>query len=82
MSVGRDGASDAVSFLRAGVPAVEFGPTGAGHHGPEEWVSIGSLGRYRQALTDFVMQLPAKLDEHAPADAPAAPLRAVEGGRA
>ena len=40
MSVGRDGASDAVSFLRAGVPAVEFGPTGAGHHGPEEWVSI------------------------------------------
>jgi len=82
MSVGRDGASDAVSFLRAGVPAVEFGPTGAGHHGPEEWVSIGSLGRYRQALTDFVMQLPAKLDEFAGADAPAAPLRAVEGGRA
>ena len=40
MSVGRDGASDAVSFLRAGVPAVEFGPTGSGHHGPEEWVSI------------------------------------------
>jgi succinyl-diaminopimelate desuccinylase len=28
MSVGRDGASDAVSFLAAGVPAVEFGPTG------------------------------------------------------
>jgi len=80
MSVGRDGASDAVSFLRAGVPAVEFGPTGAGHHGPEEWVSIASLGRYRQALTDFVLQLPAKLDELA--DAPATPLRAVEGGRA
>ena len=34
MSVGRDGASDAVSFLRVGVPAVEFGPVGAGHHGP------------------------------------------------
>ena len=34
MSVGRDGASDAVSFLRAGVPAVEFGPIGDGHHGP------------------------------------------------
>jgi succinyl-diaminopimelate desuccinylase len=82
MSVGRDGASDAVSFLRAGVPAVEFGPSGAGHHGPEEWVSISSLGRYRQALTDFVMQLPAKLDELAPADAAPAPLRAVEGGRA
>ncbi len=75
-SVGRDGASDAVSFLRAGVPAVEFGPAGAGHHGPEEWVSISSLARYRQALTDFVLQLPAKLERPE-----GAPLRAVEGGR-
>ena len=54
ISVGRDGASDVVSFLDAGVPAVEFGPTGHGHHGPEEWVSISSLGRYRKALVDFV----------------------------
>ena len=45
ISVGRDGASDAISFLEAGVPAVEFGPAGGGHHGPEEWVSIRSLGR-------------------------------------
>ena len=29
MSVGRDGASDAASFIEAGIPAVEFGPTGA-----------------------------------------------------
>ncbi len=28
----------------AGVPAVEFGPVGGGHHGPQEWVSIASLG--------------------------------------
>jgi succinyl-diaminopimelate desuccinylase len=69
-----------VSFLRAGVPAVEFGPAGGGHHGPEEWVSVPSLGRYRQALTDFVLQLPAKLDELA--DVTPAPLRAVEGGLA
>ena len=54
MSVGRDGASDAVSFLRAGVPAVEFGPLGAGHHGPEEWVSVSSLHTYRQALESFL----------------------------
>jgi succinyl-diaminopimelate desuccinylase len=53
ISVGRDGTSDAISFLQAGVPAVEFGPTGAGHHGPEEWVSISSLERYRKALVDF-----------------------------
>src|SRR3954452_10176741 len=54
MSVGRDGASDAVSFLRVGVPAVEFGPIGAGHHGPEEWVSVSSLDGYRRALERFM----------------------------
>jgi succinyl-diaminopimelate desuccinylase len=57
MSVGRDGASDAVSFLRVGVPAVEFGPIGAGHHGPEEWVSLSSLESYRQALQSFLTTL-------------------------
>ena len=50
LSIGRDGASDAISFLEAGIPAVEFGPVGGGHHGPQEWVSISSLRRYRQAL--------------------------------
>ena len=34
VSIGRDGASDAISFLEAGIPAVEFGPVGGGHHGP------------------------------------------------
>ncbi len=57
MSVGRDGASDAISFLEAGVPAVEFGPVGGGHHGPEEWVSISSLSTYRRALGDFLTGL-------------------------
>jgi succinyl-diaminopimelate desuccinylase len=78
MSIGRDGASDAISFLTAGVPAVEFGPAGEGHHGPEEWVSIASLARYRQALTEFVSCLPAALER---ADEPVE-LRAVEGGLA
>jgi succinyl-diaminopimelate desuccinylase len=63
MSVGRDGASDAVSFLRAGVPAVEFGPVGAGHHGPAEWVSVSSLETYRQALESFLLAIPDRLDE-------------------
>jgi succinyl-diaminopimelate desuccinylase len=76
LSVGRDGASDAICFLHAGIPAVEFGPVGAGHHGPDEWVSLASLARYRQALVDFVQTLPAYL-----ARPPAAGLRAVEGGR-
>ena len=63
MSVGRDGASDAVSFLRVGVPAVEFGPVGAGHHGPEEWVSVSSLETYRQALESFLRAIPVRLDD-------------------
>ena len=63
MSVGRDGASDAVSFLRVGVPAVEFGPVGAGHHGPEEWVSVSSLETYRQALDSFLRAIPGQLGD-------------------
>ena len=62
MSVGRDGASDAVSFLRVGVPAVEFGPVGAGHHGPEEWVSVSSLDAYRQSLEAFLHSLPDRIE--------------------
>jgi succinyl-diaminopimelate desuccinylase len=61
-SVGRDGASDAVSFLRVGVPAVEFGPLGEGHHGPREWVSVSSLHAYRQTLETFLRSLPVRLE--------------------
>lgn len=62
MSVGRDGASDAVSFLRLGVPAVEFGPAGEGHHGPEEWVSVSSLETYRQTLESFLRAIPDRIE--------------------
>jgi succinyl-diaminopimelate desuccinylase len=61
VSVGRDGASEAINFIAAGVPAVEFGPTGSGHHGPGEWVSISSLALYKQALVDFVRLIPKRL---------------------
>jgi succinyl-diaminopimelate desuccinylase len=56
-AVGRDGSSEASIFLDAGVPAVEFGPTGGGHHGPEEWVSIESLSSYREALVCFAKSI-------------------------
>ena len=69
-SVGRDGASDAVSFLKAGVPAVEFGPIGGGHHGPDEWVSVSSLSNYRGAIVDFVNSLPASLAGFRNGDSP------------
>jgi len=61
ISVGRHGASDAISFLDAGIPAVEFGPVGDAHHGPEEWVSIASLDQYRRALVAFAGLVPARL---------------------
>jgi succinyl-diaminopimelate desuccinylase len=62
MSVGRDGASDAVSFLRVGVPAVEFGPVGEGHHGPAEWVSVSSLVAYQRTLEGFLRAIPDRLE--------------------
>jgi succinyl-diaminopimelate desuccinylase len=61
ISIGRDGASDIVSFLEAGTPGVEFGPIGGGHHGPDEWVSISSLERYQRALVEFVNAIPKRL---------------------
>ena len=75
LSVGRDGASDAASFIEAGIPAVEFGPLGGGHHGPEEWVSISAMARYRHALTRFIHELPLWLDrpQHGA-------LRSIDGG--
>jgi succinyl-diaminopimelate desuccinylase len=94
MSVGRDGASDAVAFMAAGIPAVEFGPDGAGHHGPEEWVSVSSLARYRRSLVSFVRLLPIWL-ERPEGEGPRQPvatdvdgdfggsgLKAIDGGRA
>jgi succinyl-diaminopimelate desuccinylase len=83
MSVGRDGASDAASFIEVGIPAVEFGPLGGGHHGPDEWVSLSSLRSYRRALADFVRALPDWLAQ--PRGGEAAPgqgLTALEGGLA
>ncbi len=93
LSVGREGASDAAAFLSVGIPAVEFGPAGEGHHGPEEWVSISSLARYRRALGEFVRTLPMYLEQAPVAQARTpdtysgaqaveeARLRALPGGR-
>jgi succinyl-diaminopimelate desuccinylase len=79
VSVGRDGASEVAAFLAVGIPAVEFGPAGAGHHGPEEWVSLSSLARYRRALGDFARTLPMWLEQDGAVETG---LRAIEGGLA
>jgi succinyl-diaminopimelate desuccinylase len=78
LSIGRDGASDVIWFLAAGVPAVEFGPVGSGHHGPGEWVSLSSLGHYRRTLGHFV----AGLGRQAAGGVGRPALRAVDGGLA
>lgn len=54
MCVGRDGTNDGVYFLKRGIPSVEFGPIGGGHHGPHEKVSIKSLHEYRLSLLHFL----------------------------
>ena len=53
-------------------------PPARGHHGPDEWVSIESLARYRQALVDFVRHRARRLERRRGAGG----LRAVEGGLA
>jgi succinyl-diaminopimelate desuccinylase len=57
VGVGRHGASDIVYFQRVGIPGVEFGPIGDGHHGPKEFVVSSSLETYRQMLVQFVQIL-------------------------
>ena len=86
ISVGRDGASDAASFIEAGIPAVEFGPVGAGHHGPEEWVSlaVARRGTGRRSGTSFASCLcgsrtPALRGLPRPRRRRRRPLRAIDG---
>ncbi|MFY9488254.1 MAG: M20/M25/M40 family metallo-hydrolase [Solirubrobacterales bacterium] len=55
--VGRDGSSEATAFLAHGIPAVEFGPVGSGHHGPHEFVSLRSLADYRRSLVGFAQKI-------------------------
>ena len=42
--------------------AVADGPVGAGHHGPEEWVSVASLAAYRQTLETFLRSLSERIE--------------------
>lgn len=58
--VGRDGSSEATAFLAHGIPAVEFGPAGDGHHGPHEYVSLTSLTDYRRSLVAFARNIAAQ----------------------
>jgi succinyl-diaminopimelate desuccinylase len=59
VGIGHHGASDIVYFQRVGVPGVEFGLIGGGHHGPKEYVVSSCLETYRQMLVQFIQILAA-----------------------
>ncbi|CAM3912531.1 M20 family metallopeptidase [Mesobacillus zeae] len=50
---GQHGSADTHFFASKGIPAIEFGPSGANWHGDEEYVEIQSLYTYLTMLEDF-----------------------------
>lgn len=51
------GTGDMRFYTLAGSSGVEFGPVGGGAHNHEEWVSIESLEKYYQVLTNWLSKL-------------------------
>lgn len=59
---GQDGSADTRFFAAHGIPAVEFGPIGANHHGPDEYVEIPSLFTYQKIIEKFVQSIQGRED--------------------
>lgn len=51
------GAADTAFFQMAGIPSVEFGPCGAGHHSENEYVYISSLLAFYDILKEFILSM-------------------------
>ena len=51
------GASDLRHYSKIGIPGIEFGPVGNGHHTDNEWVSIKSLNQYYEILKKTLLAL-------------------------
>lgn len=51
------GASDARHYSAEGIPAICFGPVGAGLHTDDEWVSIHSLETYYEILKEWALRV-------------------------
>jgi acetylornithine deacetylase len=49
--------ADSAFVAAAGIPTVLFGPSGAGAHAVEEWVSVSSTRAVAQVLTDVAARL-------------------------
>lgn len=50
---GQHGSSDGKHFAKFGIPAVEFGPSGADWHGNEEFVTLESVEQYVDIITNL-----------------------------
>lgn len=53
---GQHGAADTRFYAARGIPAVEFGPCGANHHGKNEYVDTASLVTFKEVLTDYIFR--------------------------
>lgn len=50
---GQHGAADTQYFAVHGIPAIEFGPSGANWHGDDEFVLLESLEKYKNILIEY-----------------------------
>ena len=55
--VAQHGAADTLFFQARGIPSVEFGLCGQGHHGPEEYVELDSFQKYYAILKQFALSI-------------------------
>lgn len=51
---GQHGGSDARFFAQLGIPAIEFGPSGDGWHGDDEYVVMNSIEKFEDIVIDFI----------------------------
>jgi len=58
----KHGSSDGGFYSARGVAAVAFGVGGAGQHGPNEYVEIGTIVPYYRALKEFLERLSPAVD--------------------
>lgn len=49
--------SDSCFYYVAGIPAVNFSPSGGNHHGDNEWVDVQSLEDYYHILKQFLLSI-------------------------
>lgn len=52
---GQHGGSDARFFAQLGIPAIEFGPSGDGWHGDDEYVIVDSIATFEEIIKDYVL---------------------------